>query len=91
MELIVNGAHSLASTERDQRFRSIFDCINDAIFILDIHSLVLIEVNQRACELFGYSQEELRHLGLAELSSEAPPYTAEAARSEIQGGAGQFP
>lgn len=83
MEFQTNGSPPVTS-DRDQRFRSIFDCINDAIFILDIESLVLIEVNQRACELFGYSQDDLRELGLARLSSEAPPYTADAARRWMQ-------
>ena len=51
-----------AADERDteHRFRALVECSSDAIFITDFDSARFVEVNSRACELFGYSAQELR-------------------------------
>jgi PAS domain S-box-containing protein len=56
----------LAETERalresEARYRSIFEGVQDAIFV-EALSGKLLDVNQRACEMFGYNREQL--LGL---------------------------
>ena len=34
------------------------DCLNDAVFIHDVVTGAILEVNQRACEMYGYSREQ---------------------------------
>jgi PAS domain S-box-containing protein len=80
---------SVRSTNRDiqqemehklqaqQRFRTIFDSVNDAIFILDPTTGAILEANQRMCETFGCTPDEALHLTLADLSSGESPLTGE--------------
>ncbi|WP_395750582.1 PAS domain-containing protein [Prosthecobacter sp.] len=56
-------------------FRSVFDCLNDAVLVHDLISGKILEVNQRACDMYGCSREEIRRLSIAELSVNTPPYT----------------
>jgi PAS domain S-box-containing protein len=60
-------------------FRSVFDCLNDAVFIHDIISGAILEVNQRACEMYGCGPEHMRRITVATLSSNTPPYTLDEA------------
>ena len=41
------------------RFRQLFESVNDAIFVIDTEANRITECNARACELLGYSREEL--------------------------------
>jgi diguanylate cyclase (GGDEF)-like protein/PAS domain S-box-containing protein len=56
-------------TERKQReedlrrFRAAMDATSDAIFLTDRHSLRYVDVNAAACEMLGYTAEELLALG----------------------------
>jgi PAS domain S-box-containing protein len=65
------------SLERDEWFRRVFESINDAVLIYDPVSGSILEVNQRACEMYGCEAEELKHLGVAAMSANIPPYTLE--------------
>lgn len=53
-------------------YRLVFNTISDAIFIRDVASLEIIEVNEYACELYGYSAPEWIHLNLKKLSARQP-------------------
>ena len=52
------AAHSSIGTV-DDRFRRLFASVNDAIVVIDTDDNRITECNARACELFGYSREEL--------------------------------
>jgi len=65
---------SLQASER--RYRTLFEKANDAIF-LETEDDVIIAVNQRACDLLGYSHEELLAMKVPDL--QAP---------EVRGGLG---
>jgi two-component system cell cycle sensor histidine kinase/response regulator CckA len=64
-------------TAGENWFRSIFDGVNDAIFVHDAVTGDVLDVNRRACEIFGFTAEEFRRLGLAVLGTDQPPYTQE--------------
>jgi diguanylate cyclase (GGDEF)-like protein/PAS domain S-box-containing protein len=55
----------------EQKFRSLFDCVNDSIFVYEISANGIpgnfIEVNQIACNRLGYSREELLKLSVQDL------------------------
>ncbi len=59
----------------EERVRTLFDSLNDAIFLHDPHSGAILQVNRRAEELYGYSAEEFRNLDVQAMSSGAPPYS----------------
>ncbi len=61
----------------DDRFRTIFDSVEDGIFISDPANGQFIEVNRRGCGMFGYEPGELIGLDIANLSSGIHPYTLE--------------
>lgn len=60
-------------------YREIFNSVNDAIFIHDINTGAILDVNIRMLEMFGYSYEESLKLTIGELSSGNPLYTQERA------------
>jgi len=43
----------------EERYRKIFEHTNDAVMIVDLETEEFIDVNPAACELLGYSREEL--------------------------------
>ncbi len=49
----------LALRQSEERFHTIFDSVNDLIFVHDFETGTFVEVNQRVCEMFGYTREEL--------------------------------
>jgi len=64
-----------ALRQSEQRFRTIFDSVNDAILVLDPATSAILSANQRASELTGYDLEELHGLSAAQLSSNEGPHT----------------
>ncbi|MGE5160308.1 MAG: PAS domain S-box protein, partial [Betaproteobacteria bacterium] len=62
-------------------YRSIFDAAEDAIFVHDLETGRVIDVNPKACRSYGYTHDELLEVRIADVSSNVPPYTeAEAVR-----------
>lgn len=74
--------HDLALSEA--RFRSIFDSINDAIFIQDAQTGAVLLVNRRAEKMYGWTQEEFLTLDMSHGSEGTPPYDLEHALAFIQ-------
>ncbi|MHC4604151.1 MAG: PAS domain S-box protein, partial [Planctomycetota bacterium] len=61
----------------EANYRTIFDSANDGIFVHDTESGKILSVNQKACEIFGYPQEEFEKLTVEDLSTGVPPYDQE--------------
>ncbi len=70
---------SLQVTKSYEYFVTIFNSINDAVFIHDFPNGAIQDINQKACELFGYSHDELLQMDLGQLSSGKNDYTHEKA------------
>jgi PAS domain S-box-containing protein len=64
--------HELQVSE--SRFRAIFDTTYDAIFVHEVPSGAIIDANQTACEMYGYTRQELVSLTIEDLSAGIPPY-----------------
>jgi diguanylate cyclase (GGDEF)-like protein/PAS domain S-box-containing protein len=69
--------------ESEQRFRAIFKSVSDGIFVYEVKTGVRVEANQTACDMFGYSREEILKCDFGSLSSGVEPYTPEAARKRF--------
>jgi PAS domain S-box-containing protein len=60
---------SLQVAQSNEYFMTIFNSINDAVFIHDYPSGEINDVNQRACELFGYPREQMLKMEVGQLSA----------------------
>jgi PAS domain S-box-containing protein len=70
--------------ESEQRFRAIFDSVGEAIFIHDLNTGEILDVNRKTCELYGYSPEEIKRCRVEDLSLGEPPYTQEYALEHLK-------
>lgn len=68
----------------EERFRAIFDAVNDAIFAQDPASGAILDINQKMCEMYGYTREELLHLDIGAISLGKHPYTQKEALKRIK-------
>lgn len=57
--------------QSEQEYRSLFENAHDAILIFDPTSGGILEVNPRACEMYGYERHELLGLPVSALSADA--------------------
>jgi two-component system NtrC family sensor kinase len=81
---------ALAASEAS--YRAIFDASEDAIFLHDIDTGAIIDVNSKACAVFGYSREEFRTIDVGALGTGVHPYTQdEAVRLMALAAAGEHP
>jgi PAS domain S-box-containing protein len=67
----------------ESSYRAIFEASEDAIFIHDWASGAIVDVNPRACVMYGYSHDEMKRLTLGELGSGESPYTGEDAAKRL--------
>ena len=65
--------------ESEDRFLSIFESVSDAILVQDPDTTAIVDANRSACEMFGYSYEEMLGLHTSDLSSAEEPFTEERA------------
>jgi PAS domain S-box-containing protein len=65
--------------ETDDRFRAIFDAVNDGIFISDPSTGQFIDINEPGCRMFGYKKSDLLGKGVNTLSSGIHPHTQDMA------------
>ena len=65
-------------------YREIFNSANDAIFIHDIDSGKIIDVNQRFQEMFGYTSKTAQFLEVGDFSEGKPPFSTNDALQRIK-------
>jgi PAS domain S-box-containing protein len=70
--------------QSEERFRTIYESANDAIFISDPETGAILDVNARVSDIFGYTREEVLTLDVAALSSGVEPYTQHTALERIR-------
>ncbi|WP_028574051.1 PAS domain S-box protein [Desulfonatronovibrio hydrogenovorans] len=54
--------------------KTIFDMVHDGVILHDGPTFRILDANERACEMYGYSKEEMLSLSVTNLSSGIPPY-----------------
>jgi PAS domain S-box-containing protein len=64
-----------ALRDREESYRTIFDLAGAGLWVHDIETGAFLDVNQTACELYGYPVDEQKALGVEGLSWGEPPYT----------------
>ncbi|MCD6052043.1 MAG: hypothetical protein K0Q55_3461, partial [Verrucomicrobia bacterium] len=73
-----------ALKQNEERLQGTFDLVNDGIFIHDSETGAIVDANERAVEMYGWTKEEIKRLKVGDLSSGAGPYTHEEAMKWIQ-------
>jgi PAS domain S-box-containing protein len=68
----------------EENYRSMFNSANDGLFVFDIPSRVLLDVNEKACEMYGYTKDELMRLRVEDLSADEEQYACEQALERFQ-------
>jgi len=59
----------------EANYRAIFDAANDAIYVHDMETGQILDVNRKMTEMYGYTLEEARQLNVEALSAGKPPFT----------------
>ena len=78
-----SGARAALSAA-EASYQAIFDAAEDPVFVHDWDSMRVLDVNRKACEVYGYAREELLEIGLEQVSAGTPPYTIEEALRWIE-------
>jgi len=58
--------------QSEQDYRGLFDEAHDLIIVFEPENEIILDVNQRACEVYGYKRSELIGMSLKELSKFVP-------------------
>jgi PAS domain S-box-containing protein len=66
-------AEALRASEAS--YRAIFDAAEDSIFVHDVETGAIVDVNPKACAVFGYTREEFQRLDIGTLGTGEHPYT----------------
>ena len=87
--LLLYGIRVRHAAEAAQRlsarnYQALFDHSPDAIMVRDVGSGLIVQINTRFCQLFGYQPEEVGHLRPIDLSAPEPGYGAEEAQAWIE-------
>lgn len=64
--------------------QAVLNDANAAIFVHDAETGQVLDVNQRMCELYGYTYEEARQASIADFSQNQAPYTEMNAMAWLQ-------
>jgi PAS domain S-box-containing protein len=68
----------------EANYREIFEASDDSIFVRDWGTGALLDVNRRACEIYGYSRDALLAIDIDAISEGLPPYTAADAQAWLE-------
>ena len=76
--------HMRKLEESHTRYEAIFNSTADGLFIHDVKTCKIADINDRACEMFGYTKEEIMKISFDKLCSNEKPYTPEEAAVYLQ-------
>ena len=66
------------------RYQAIFNATADGLFIHDAETFKIIDINERVCQMFGYTYDEILNLDFNKLCSGIPPYTEQDAKEYLK-------
>ena len=77
-----------ALRESEEKFRKIFDHSNDAIFLIDPDRDKILDVNPKACDMLGFSRQELLTVSISSIHPSEMPQLKAFAQSVFETGQG---
>lgn len=92
----VNAANEITARQKqleqaEANYREIFENASDGIFIHELNSCRIIDVNQKASEILGRSKEEIMHADPASFTVAAPNVSLWSAMKKIRLAAAEGP
>ncbi|MBI5556309.1 MAG: PAS domain S-box protein [Deltaproteobacteria bacterium] len=78
------AAHVSDLRASEMRFAAIFNAVGEAIFVHDGVTGEILDVNQRMCEMYGYTREQALRCDAEDISANIPPYTGKEALAKIK-------
>ena len=78
--LITRSRSEARLIESEMRFRNVFASVGDPIFLIDQETGAILDVNDAACSLYGYSRDEMLQLKDVDMSAE-PKETKKATKN----------
>ncbi len=83
-ELAVRLEAEEALRRSEERFRTIYDSVNEAVFLHDASTGAILDVNRKTVEMYGWSREEFLTLAPSDACSSEPGYSASDAVSWLE-------
>lgn len=68
----------------EQSYREIFEGVDDAVLVQDFETSAVLEANEKAADLFGYSRADLVGKVVPELTAGHPDFDMDSAAEKIQ-------
>ena len=82
---VIEMMRDVSDIERsEQRFVQLFESAADGIVLQDPVTFAIVDANQRACELFGYTKDEFAGLPFSRLVQDNEMDTVQAAISQLR-------
>ena len=82
---LIGAVHDITERRRaEQNYKEIFEKANDAIYIHEIETGRVLAVNDRACEISGFTKEEILNGNPEQLMAGTPGFTLEDAMNHLQ-------
>ncbi len=75
----------------EENYQSIFNGVNEGIFVHEMATGNIIDVNQKVCDMYGYNREEAINAQLVSIVAGEPLFTMEVAHSKLEKAAGGEP
>ncbi len=83
----LEGAREDALQESRADCNAILNAVNDAVFVHDMDTGAILEVNEEMCRMYGYSRQEALSLSVEDLSSGSTPYSMKEALTWLKAAA----
>ena len=84
-DILASRIRNIVDRERMRtNYREIFDKANDAIFVHDPETGEILDVNERMCEMHGYTREEALELSVEDILPDEEGYTQEKAMEKVR-------
>ncbi len=82
---LIRRKHAEEALQKSEaNYRTIFDSANDAILVHDTESTKILSVNEKACQMYGYTREEFKNLTVKDISPDVAPHTQEDALRRVK-------
>ncbi|MBU4450618.1 MAG: GAF domain-containing protein [Actinobacteria bacterium] len=81
-QIVTTSEEFLQSIDSEMRFRSVFAAVSNPLFLLDKDTGAILDVNDAACSLYGYTRDEMLKLKNIDMSVE-PEKTRKALKTSL--------
>ena len=83
-DVLANRVKRIVDRERmETNYREMFEKANDPIFIEDPETGEILDVNEKMCEVYGYTREEARDLHINDVAPNEEPFTIDEAAENL--------